>query len=123
LLADEFCEDVVGDRLDFALRQPGRMRIARRVAAEVLPLQPVAVRVLISIFVEMRHFGPWPPARDHLDQLIATEMGLMQIGGAARRARIATAITVDAVAELAIGLVLKQTLTEGCVLCKGQIKR
>src|SRR5215467_57952 len=86
LLADEFCEDVVCDRLDFALRQAGRMRVARRVVAEILPLQPVAVRILISIFVKMRHFSSRPTARDHFDQLIATKMGLMQIGGSARRA-------------------------------------
>src|SRR5262249_59575385 len=102
LLADKFCEYVAGDRLNFALRQARRMRIARRVVAEILPLQPVAVRILISIFVEMRHFSSRPPARDHFDQLIATKMGLMQIGGSTRRARIATAVTVDAVAELAV---------------------
>src|SRR5215467_14372554 len=67
LLADEFCEDVVSDRLDFTLRQTRRMRIACCVVAEILPLQPVAVRILVSVFVEVRHFGPRPPAGDHLD--------------------------------------------------------
>ena len=98
------------------------MRIACGVVAEILPLQPVAVRILVGVFIEMRHFGPWPPTSDHLDQLIAIEMGLMQIGSSARRARIAAAVTVDAVAELAVRLVLEQALSEGGVLRKCQIK-
>src|ERR1700719_307100 len=107
LFAYEFREDVVNDRLDFPFRQARRMRIARGIAAQILSLQPVAVRVLIGVFVEMRHFGPWPPASDHLDQLITIEMSLAQIGSAAWRARIAATVTIDPMAELAVRLVLE----------------
>src|SRR5258708_1641755 len=109
LFANEFREDVVGNRLDFALRQARRMRIACRVVAKILPLEPVAVGVLIGIFVEMGHFGPRPPAGDHLYQLIAIEMGFMQICGSTGRARVAATVTVDAMAELTVPLVLEQT--------------
>src|SRR5215831_4032493 len=71
----------------------------------------------------MRHFGPRPPTGDHLDQLIAIEMGLVQICGSAGRARIAAAVTVDAMAELTVRLVLEQTLPERCVLCKRHVER
>src|SRR5258708_13346272 len=93
LFANEFREDVVGNRLDFALRQARRMRIACRVVAKILPLEPVAVGVLIGIFVEMGHFGPRPPAGDHFYQLTAIEMGLSQICGSTGRARAAPTAT------------------------------
>src|ERR1700730_11777870 len=99
------------------------MRIARGIAAQILSLQPVAVRVLIGVFVEMRHFGPWPPASDHLDQLITIEMSLAQIGSAAWRARITATVAIDPMAELAVRLVLEQALAEGRVLCIGKVHR
>jgi hypothetical protein len=61
-------------------------------------------------------FGTRPPAGDHLDQLIAVEASPVQVGGLARRARVAVAVAVDAVAELAIGLVPEQALAEGNLL-------
>src|SRR5215475_4687915 len=99
------------------------MRIASRVITEILPFEPVAVSVFVGIFVEMRHFGPRAPTGDHLDQLITTEMGLVQIGGAAGRSGIAAAVGIDAMTKLTVRLVLEQTLPERGILCKGRIKR
>src|SRR5215468_8290545 len=121
LFADEFRENVVDDRLDFPFRQTGRMRVARGIITQVLSLQPITVRVLVGVFVEMRHFCSRTPTGNHLYQLITIEMRLVQIGGSARRARIAPAVTIDAVTELTVRLVLEQTLAERCVLRKYQI--
>src|ERR1700730_9585445 len=123
LFAYEFREDVLDARLDFPFRQARRMRIARGVVAQILSLQPVAVRVVIGVFVEMRHFGPRPPAGDHLDQLVTIEKSLVQIGSAAWRARIAATVTIDPMAELAVRLVLEQALAERRVLSTGKVHR
>ena len=112
----ERLDDVVGDGLDFAPGQWRRMRVVRRVVAEVLALEAIAVRVLIGIFVEVRHFGARPAAGDHLDQLVAVENGFMQVGGTSGRAWVAAPVAVGAVAELAVRLVVEQPVAEGDIL-------
>ena len=57
-----------------------------------------------------------PAAGDHLDQLIMIEVGLVQVRRFARRARIAVAVAVDAMAELAVRLVMIETIAEGDIL-------
>jgi hypothetical protein len=42
----------------------------------------------------MGHFGPRPPARDHLDQMLAVQEGFAEIRGSSGRARIATTIAI-----------------------------
>src|SRR5215471_7985475 len=49
------------------------MWIARRIGAQILPIEAIAVRVLIGVFVEVRHFGSRPTAGDHLDHLLAVK--------------------------------------------------
>src|SRR3954465_10868106 len=105
-------EDEVRQRRDFALVQAGRVRIGRDVLAELLGGEAVAVLGVVGIFIEMRHFGTGPAAGDHLDQLLAVEPGPVQIRGLARRAWIAAAVAVHAMAELAVRLVAIQTLAE-----------
>ena len=60
-------------------------------------------------------FRAGPAAGDNLDQLLAVEAGLVQVRRLARRARIAVAVAVDAVAELAIRLVVIEAVAEGDV--------
>src|SRR6516162_3332202 len=110
LFSDECRDDVISDCLDLASGQRRRTRIARRIAAQILAFEAIAVRVLIGVFVEVRHFGSRPTAGDHLDQLRAVKARLVQIGRPAWRAGIATPIAIDAVAELAVRLVAKQAL-------------
>src|SRR3954454_25089546 len=78
--------------------------------------QTVAVRFLVGGFVEMRHFGPWPAARDHLDQMLAVQEGFAEIGGSSGRARVATTIAIWSVAELTIRLFLVKPLAKRNVL-------
>src|SRR5262245_15349474 len=92
------------------------MRIGRDVLSEFGGGETVAALVLVGIFVEVRHFGAGPAAGDHLDQLLALEAGLVQVRSLAGRTRIAVAIAVDAVAELAVRLLLKKALAERHVL-------
>src|SRR5262249_26162247 len=92
LFSDECRDDVIGDCLDLPSGQRRRMRIARRSAAQFLALEAIAVRVLIGVFVEVRHFGSRPTAGDDLDQLFAVKARLVQIGCPAGRAWIATPV-------------------------------
>jgi hypothetical protein len=92
------------------------MRIGRHVLSELGGGEAVASLVLVGVFVEVRHLRAGPAAGDHLDQLLAVETGLVQVRRLAGRARIATAVAVDAVAELAVRLLLKKALTEGHIL-------
>src|SRR5271169_2385476 len=92
------------------------MRIARRFRAQILALEAIAVRFLVGVFVEVRHFGSRPTAGDHLDQLLAVKARLVQIGRPAGRARITTPVAINAVARLAVRLVAKQALAERPVL-------
>src|SRR6516164_162101 len=88
----------------------------QRSAAQILTLEAIAVRVLIGVFVEVRHFGSRPTAGDHLDQLLAVKARLVQIGRPAGRAWIATPVAIDAMAKLAVRLVAEQALAERHVL-------
>src|SRR5258707_14504086 len=67
----------------------------------------------------MRHCGRRPSARDHVDQLLADERGLVQIGSLSWGAWIATSIPIRTVAELAVCLVLIDTLGERWALRAG----
>src|SRR6476619_7989117 len=111
-LPHEGRKDEVRQRRDFALVQAGRVRIGRDALAEFLGGEAVTVLGLVGISIEVRHFGAGPAAGDHLDQLLAVEPGLVQIRGLARRAWIAAAVAIHAVAELAVRLVPIQTLAE-----------
>jgi len=104
LFADKFREDVVSDRLDFALRQTRRMRIVRGIIPEFGRGSAVAALVLVGELVEMRHFGSGTATRDHFDHLLAIENRLVQIGRLSWRTRIASAVAIDPVAVLAIRL-------------------
>src|SRR4029453_17676764 len=92
------------------------MRIGRDVLSELGGGETVAALVLVGVFVEVRHLPAGPAAGDHLDQLLAVEAGLVQVRRLAGRARIAAAVAVDAVAELAVRLLLKEALAERHVL-------
>src|SRR6516225_7421717 len=116
LFSDECRDDVIGHCLDLASGQRRRMRIARRIGTQILPTEAIAVRVLIGVFVEVRHFGSRPTAGDHLDQLLAVKARLLQIGRPAGRTRITTPVTIDAMAKLAVRLVTEQGLAERHVL-------
>jgi hypothetical protein len=48
---DERLDDVIGDGLDLAFGQWRRMRIVRPVGPQVLALQSIAIRIVISVFV------------------------------------------------------------------------
>ena len=78
------------------------MRVVRCICAQILALEAIAVRVLIGVFVEVRHFGSGTPAGDHLDQLPSVKARLVQIGRPAWGAWIATPVAIDAVAKLAV---------------------
>src|SRR5262245_54273180 len=121
-LPHECREDEVGERGDLALGQAGRMRIGRDVLSELGGGEAVAALVLVGVFVEVRHLRAGPATGDHLDQLLALEAGLVQVRSLAGRARIAVAVAVavDAVAELAVRLLLKKALAERHVL-RGRI--
>src|ERR1700683_925558 len=80
LFSDERREDVLGNCLDLTPGQWRRMRVVRRIRAQILALEAIAVRVLIGVFVEVRHLGSRTPAGDHLDQLLAVKARLVQIG-------------------------------------------
>src|SRR5215475_4599386 len=95
------------------------MRIVRRVGTQILAFQAIAVRILVGVFVEVRHLGGRPPAGDDLDQLGAIERSLVQVGSSTRRARIAAPVAVRAVAELAIGLFVEEAVAEGYILGGG----
>src|SRR5579871_2066380 len=95
------------------------MRVVRRVVAQILAAQAVTVRILVGVFVEVRHLGARPPESDDFDELIAIKRGLVQIGGAARRARVAAPVAVGPMAELAIRLLVKQPIAEGDILGGG----
>src|SRR5262245_6136117 len=96
------------------------MRIGRDVLSELGGGEAVAALVLVGVFVEVRHLRAGPATGDHLDQLLALEAGLVQVRSLAGRARIAVAVAVDAVAELAVRLLLKKALAERHVL-RGRI--
>src|SRR5262245_5482431 len=92
------------------------MRIGRDVLAKLGGREAVAVLVLVGVFVEVRHLRAGPATGDHLDQLLAVEAGLVQVRRLARRTRIAAAVAVDTVAELAVRLLLIEPLAERHVL-------
>src|SRR5262245_7293962 len=94
------------------------MRIGRPVLAEIRGREAIAARVLVGVFVEVRHLRAGSPAGDHLDQLLAGQGALVQVRSLARRTWIAAPIAIDPMAELAIRLVLKQTLAERSVLAR-----
>jgi hypothetical protein len=54
----------------------------------------VAALVFVRVLVEMRHFRRRPSARDHVDQLLADERGLAQIGSLSWGAWIATSVPI-----------------------------
>src|SRR5258708_28133666 len=63
LFADKSREDIIGDRLNLALRQAGRVRIVGRVGAQLAGGAAVTGPVFIAILVEVRHLGSRAPAR------------------------------------------------------------
>src|SRR3989442_2905021 len=69
----------IDDRVNLALGQAGRVRIGRHLVAELRGGEPIAVLVLVGVFIEVRHFRAGAAAGDHLDQLLAVEAGLVQI--------------------------------------------
>src|SRR3954469_1231563 len=99
------------------------MRIWRHVLSNLGSGQAVAALVFVRVLVEMRHFRRRPSARDHLDQLLAGERGLVQIGSLSWGAWIAASIPIRPVAELAVCLVLIDTLGERWALRAGRIDR
>src|SRR3977135_2055472 len=99
------------------------MRIRRHVLSNLGSGQAVAALVFVRVLVEMRHFRRRPSARDHVDQLLADERGLAQIGSLSWGAWIATSIPIRPVAELAVCLVLIDTWAERWALRAGRIDR
>src|SRR5260370_19016715 len=96
------------------------MRKWRDIFASLGSRKAVAFGGFVSELVKMWHFRSRSPARDHFDQVVAIEVGLVQIGRFPGRARIATSIPVRSMAELAIRLVLKQACAERYVLSVSQ---
>ena len=80
--------------------------------AELGSRQAKAALVLVGVFVEMRHLRSRTPTPNNLNQLLAIKLGRVQIGSLSGRARIAMAVAVHAVAELAVRLFMKQAIAE-----------
>src|SRR5712671_6567635 len=93
------------------------MRIRRDLLAELRRGEAIALLGLVSVFVKMRHLRSGPSASDHLDQLLAIELGRVQVRRLSRRARIATPVAIDAMAELTVRLLVIQAIAKGAVLC------
>src|SRR5262245_25491783 len=83
--ADDAGEEIISKRLDLALLQDFARRQRGRPAADLGFGHPVATLVGIRALVEMRHRGPRNAALDHGNELVAAELALPQIGGAAGR--------------------------------------
>src|SRR5262249_7632936 len=105
LFPDKLRDDVIGDRFDLASRQARGMRVGGGVGEEFRGGAAVTVLVLLIELIEVWPFGSRAPACDHFNQLIPIENGLVQIGCLPGRSWIAPAVAIDAVTELAIGLV------------------
>src|SRR5262245_19843111 len=99
-------------RLQFPAWSRSLSVIMGLVLADFLVRHAVATLVLIGVFVEVRHFRTGPAAGDDLDELVTSQRRLVQVGRLSRRTRIAVPIAVDAMAELAIRLVVEQPLPE-----------
>src|SRR4030088_2514623 len=109
-------QNVVGQSFDLPLGQTRRMRIRRDLLAELSRGEAIALLGLVSVFVKMRHLRSGPSASDHLDQLLAIELGRVQVRRLSRRARIATPVAIDAMAELTVRLLVIQAIAKGAVL-------
>src|SRR5207248_6207109 len=119
--ADDFGLKIGDDCFYLALLQ-ARGRIRRLLVADIGFGHPEALLTLgPSELVEMRHGGAaGHTATDDLDQLVVVEFSLAQIGGLARRLRVAGAVAGPAVAESAGRLVLVEPLTQTDVAgCRG----
>src|SRR6516164_11563770 len=60
----------------------------------------------------MRHLRSRTPTSNNLNQLLAIKLGRVQIGALSGRARIAMAVAIHAVAELAVRLFMKEAIAE-----------
>src|SRR5262249_24922488 len=109
-------KQIVDHSRNLTLGEAGRMRVGRYLVAELGGGEAVAALVVVGVFVEVRHLGAGPPTGDHLDQLLMVETRLVQIRRLAGRARIAVAVAIDAMTELAVGLFVIEAIAERRVL-------
>src|SRR5262245_6676022 len=116
LLSNKRRQYKVGNGLNFSPRQRCRMRIRWHVFAKLASRQAITVVAFVCIFIEVRHFRARSATCDHFDQLQAIKLRFMQVRRPARRSRIPAPISVRSVAELAICLVMIETLTERHIL-------
>src|SRR4051794_16523705 len=92
------------------------MWIRRDLLAELRRGETIALLGVIGVFVKVRHLRSGPSASDHLDQLLPIELGGVQVRRLSRRARIATPVAIDPMAELTVRLLMIQTIAKGEVL-------
>src|SRR5882757_5059137 len=115
-VSDDLGKQIVGDDLGLAFAQRCAWGKGGSLRTELRRGHAVAAVVGIGLLVEVRHRCSRPAAHDHLDQLVAVEEAVAQVGGAAIRLRLAGAVGSPAVAERALRLVLIESARIGKII-------